>query len=156
MKGEQTAMKPGTTTNTMKAILWDGEVNPVCRDVPVPVPDEGEVLLKVLRAGICGTDLSILGGKHPRAKAPLVLGHELAARVASPCPGVAEGALVTIEPIISCRKCVACRGGFPHVCSTLKLYGIDLPGGMAEYIKVAADRILPVRKGMDPDMVVLA
>jgi len=147
----------------MNAIIWDGESMPVCRTVPIPVPGEGEVLLHILRAGICGTDLSILSGSHPRAEAPLILGHELAARVAALGSGVHEdtraglavGSLVTIEPIITCGECVACKSGFPHVCSSLKLYGIDVPGGMAEFMTVAADRIVPARNGMDPDLVVM-
>lgn len=151
-------------SNMMKALVWEGGVTPVHKKVEIPVPGKNQVLLKVLRAGICGSDLSILGGKHPRAEAPLIMGHELAARVETLGAGVDEdeaaglkpGSLVTIEPIISCGECVACKSGFPHVCSTLKLYGIDVPGGMAEYVAVAADRILPAREGMDPDLVVMA
>lgn len=148
----------------MRALVWEGNDTPVFRNIDKPSAGKGQVLLRILRAGICGTDLSILGGKHPRAKAPLVMGHELAAEVVAlgdsveedETAGLKNGSIVTIEPIISCGECVACKSGFPHVCSTLKLYGIDVPGGMAEYMTVTADRILPARQGMDPDLVVMA
>jgi (R,R)-butanediol dehydrogenase / meso-butanediol dehydrogenase / diacetyl reductase len=142
----------------MKAIVFDGSSTPDIRDVPVPEPDGSECLLRVLRGGICGTDLSILSGKHPRATAPLVLGHEVAARVVTPDAAgtVAEGELVTVEPIISCGRCVACRSGFPHVCQALRLYGIDVDGGFAEYMVASADRVVRAPKSMSPDTLVLA
>ena len=149
--------------DVMKAVLFDGNLQPAVAMVDRPIPTEGEVLLRVLRAGICGTDLSILSGRHPRARAPLVLGHEVAARVyemgataRATHSGLQIGDLVTIEPIISCGQCVACRTGVPHVCSSLRLYGIDLPGGMAEFMTVRADRLVPAPQGMSPEMVVLA
>jgi len=148
---------------TMKAILFDGSAQPAVAVLDRPIPTQNEVLVRVLQAGICGTDLSILAGKHPRARAPLILGHEVAAQVheigetaRSTHPGLQVGDLVTIEPIISCGHCVACRSGVPHVCGSLRLYGIDLPGGMAEFMAVRADRVVPTPHGMSPKMVVLA
>jgi (R,R)-butanediol dehydrogenase / meso-butanediol dehydrogenase / diacetyl reductase len=142
----------------MKAVIFDGSPVPAIADVPVPVPDDNQCLLKVLRGGICGTDLSILSGKHPRATAPLVLGHEIAARVVRPDAAgtLTEGELVTLEPIISCGRCVACRSGYPHVCQKLRLYGIDVDGGLAEFIVVNADRVIRAPETMSPETLVLA
>lgn len=149
----------------MRAVLYEGTETPQVREIPIPTPESGEVLLEILRAGICGTDLSILSGKHPRAAAPLILGHEVAARVVEDrytgSPGehsleLAPGTLVTVEPIISCGKCFACNTGIPHVCRSLQLYGIDLPGGMAEYMVARKDRLIPADPGMVPETVVLA
>lgn len=149
--------------DTMHAVVFDGSATPALHTVQRPSPGNHEVLLRIARAGICGTDLSILSGKHPRAQAPLILGHEIAAvvteigtEVAAHHPEIAAGELVTIEPIVSCGLCIACQTGVPHVCQKLRLFGIDLPGGMAEYMTVAAHRIVRAPVGMSPDMVVLA
>lgn len=162
----------------MTAVVWSGKPNPEVQSVPIPEPAAGEVLLKIHRAGICGTDLSILAGKHPRATAPLIMGHELVGTVASigsngsgtagdldtGVNGVAgaagahlvPGQLVTVEPILSCGTCVACRSGVPHVCRNLRLYGIDLPGGFAQYMAVRADKLIPIPEGLPEDVAVLA
>ena len=151
------------SNGTMNAVVFDGSPTPMVQSVDRPQTASDHVRLKVVRAGICGTDLSILSGKHPRATAPLILGHEIAAYVdeigheaASAYPELQPGDLVTIEPIISCGRCIACKTGVPHVCQKLRLYGIDLPGGMAEFMTVAADRIVRAPVGMPPEMVVLA
>lgn len=140
----------------MQAVIFNGTPTPQVVDVPIPTRERGQVLLRVLRAGICGTDLSILSGKHPRARAPLIMGHEIAAVIeqADADSGFAAGELVTVEPILSCGHCPACRSGVPHVCDTLKLYGIDAPGGMADFMVVATDRVVRVPESLGPDEVV--
>jgi threonine dehydrogenase-like Zn-dependent dehydrogenase len=59
----------------MKAIIWKDIDTIELEDVPVPVPKDNEALIKVTHAGICGSDLTIVSGKHPRAKTPLIPGH---------------------------------------------------------------------------------
>ena len=147
----------------MNAVVWTGADLPEVRDVPEPSPAPTEVLIRVERAGICGTDLSILGGVHPRATAPLILGHELAGRVVatgSEVPAARKRqllqGLVTVEPIVSCGQCGACRRGIGHVCQNLKLYGIDLPGGMAEFVAVRQDLVIPAAPELGAEDVVLA
>ena len=143
----------------MKAIVYNGSPVPVLEDRPVPKPADGQVLLKVIQAGICGTDLSILSGKHPRARSGLILGHEVSARVEEirgQNTGLSVGDLVTVEPILSCGVCIACRSGIPHVCQKLRLYGIDEPGGMAEYLAVDAGTVRPVPNDVPEALAVLA
>lgn len=134
----------------MRAIVYEGVGRAVCKDVPVPALREGWTLIKTAYAGICGSDVTILVGKHPRAKAPLILGHEFSGYISSPHPAHAEGTLVTVFPYLPCGKCERCRFGQFHVCKSLKLIGIDLDGGMAEFVLVPDDAIIPVPDGIDP------
>ena len=136
---------------TMKAAIYSspGIVETVTR--AVPTPGEGEILIKVEATGICGTDLAILAGKHPRAKAPLIMGHEVGGLVeqigGNISAGFAVGDRVTFFPLISCGVCSTCRDGNTYVCENLKLIGIDADGGMADYITVPTASVVPVPSG---------
>ena len=129
----------------MKAIVYHGSNDISLNELPVPEIEEHEVLIKVHYAGICGSDLNIYVGAHPRAKAPLVPGHEFSGVIEDGNGHFAKGTKVTVRPLISCGHCYACENGNSHVCSSLKLYGIDTDGGMAQYVKVPADvvHVLP-------------
>jgi len=129
--------------------LGPNRIEPV--EVPVPSIGSGEALIKVDACGFCGSDLAIVAGLHPRAKAPLTLGHELSGRVVeinSADTRLAVGDLVTLYPLISCGHCYVCRTGNPHVCRNLKLYGFDADGGMAEYVKLPVDNLLKLPDDM--------
>lgn len=116
-------------------------------DTDIPELSGGEVLIKVHKAGICGTDVAIAGGKHPRAKGPLVLGHEFAGEIvkiksAKAGMNLKAGDKVTVYPLLSCGQCWACRNGHRHVCKNLRMIGIDRDGGMAEYAKVPLEMVI--------------
>jgi (R,R)-butanediol dehydrogenase / meso-butanediol dehydrogenase / diacetyl reductase len=108
-------------------------------EIDLPAPGPGEALIEVEVCGICGSDLAIVAGSHPRAKAPLTIGHEFCGRVVAMGGNdggrIREGDRVTLYPLISCGACYVCRNGAPHVCRTLRLYGIDAEGGMAGFVK---------------------
>ncbi|MDW5375402.1 alcohol dehydrogenase catalytic domain-containing protein [Halomonas sp. HP20-15] len=91
--------------------------------------------MRMAYCGVCGTDIGIYSGKHPRAQAPLVLGHEFVGRVEQSVEGsrFAEGDRVVAYPLISCGHCHPCRNGTPHVCANLRLIGIDRDGGMTDH-----------------------
>lgn len=128
----------------MKAIRYQGALQLATEEVPMPAVPEGWGLIRVSYAGICGTDLNIYAGTHPRAKAPLIMGHEFSGRMVNNLPGLPSKTRVTVYPLISCGSCEACKSGNEHVCHTLKLFGIDCDGGMAEYAVVPADKIIPL------------
>jgi (R,R)-butanediol dehydrogenase/meso-butanediol dehydrogenase/diacetyl reductase len=132
----------------MNALVWQGDGVTVT-DVSRPRGGPGRALIDVGFAGICGTDLHICEGVHPRAKPPLVLGHEFAGRLAEPVDGLAKGTLVTVEPLLWCGSCVACRRGARHVCDRLRMIGIDEPGGLAEQVSLPSDLLVPLPSGMD-------
>lgn len=132
----------------MQAAVYQGKENIQVQDWPDPELFTGEVLVQVRYAGICGTDMMIYGGKHPRAVPPRVLGHEIFGSIAEVGPGVdpswKKGMRVAIFPLISCMRCTPCREGNAHVCETLGLIGIDRDGGFATYVKAAQHQLVPI------------
>src|SRR5450756_1346097 len=144
-------------SGTMKAAVWAATDDVVYTDVAMPDVPAGWALVRVAYNGICGTDLAILHGKHPRAKAPLVMGHEMSGWVErAGATGPAAGTLVTVEPLISCGKCKACLTGNSHVCRRLGLYGIDTDGGMAEFVALPPEVLHAVPGSVDPRTAALA
>jgi 2-desacetyl-2-hydroxyethyl bacteriochlorophyllide A dehydrogenase len=107
-------------------------------DRPEPVPGAGEVLVRIRRAGVCGTDLHIFEGTHPYLAYPRVIGHELSGEVAATGPGctIAIGQQVYVIPYLSCGSCVACRRGKTNCCQRIQVLGVHIDGGMADYICV--------------------
>jgi threonine 3-dehydrogenase len=144
-----TADKPatGTTTRktTMKAVV-KGKAGPgvEIRDVPVPAPGPGQILLQVLRAGVCGTDLHIYewdAWASGRMRPPVTVGHEFVGEIVELGAGVTEfrvGERVSCESHIVCEHCVACRTGNGHVCENTRILGVDVNGGWAEFVAVPA------------------
>ena len=141
---------------TMTAVLWTGTDVLEAREVPRPEIPDGWALIEVACTGICGTDLAILHGKHPRAKHGLIPGHEIAGHVVVDAPGSPPiGALVVVEPLISCGVCRACRAGATHVCRQLGLYGIDAPGSLARFVALPPGVLHEVPAGTDPRLAAL-
>jgi threonine 3-dehydrogenase len=109
------------------------------REVPVPTPGPGEVLVRVQSASVCGTDLHIFnwdpwaqGRIHP----PLIPGHEFCGAVAAVGRGVTtvkEGDLVSAEMHVACGKCLQCRTGLAHICQHVRILGVDADGAFAGY-----------------------
>lgn len=128
----------------MKAIVYEKANQVSYREEELPKVDVGSVLLKNYYAGICGTDLNIFAGTHPRAQAPLIMGHEFSATIASEHPLYPIGTRVIVNPLISCGHCIPCQSGQSHVCDDLQLVGIDTAGGMAEYVVVKNEKVIPL------------
>ena len=127
----------------MSALVWAGGRQVTVEERPRPTAEDGQVLVDVAYCGLCGTDLHICAGEHPRARPGIVLGHELSGRLATDAGGLAAGTKVVVDPLLPCGTCPTCRSGRPHTCATLRLVGIDVPGGAAEQVAVPADRVIP-------------
>ncbi len=132
----------------MKGIIYKGPKTIAVEEVATPVAKEGQGLIKVSYAGICGGDLGIYGGTHPRATAPLVMGHEFSGVLQNDTKLHKKGTKVTVNPIISCGHCKMCDMGDGHVCNTLRLLGIDYDGGMSNYAVVDENKIIAVPESM--------
>jgi 2-desacetyl-2-hydroxyethyl bacteriochlorophyllide A dehydrogenase len=143
----------------MRAGVYLGKENIQVQEWPVPKPAAGEVLVRVRYAGICGTDMLIYGGKHPRVVPPRVLGHEVFGSVVEVRPPAdatwKEGERVAVYPLISCGTCAPCREANAHVCEKLGLIGIDVDGGFAEYVKATPDQLVPVPDGVSDEQAAL-
>lgn len=106
----------------------------------IPARGNGEVLLRVSRVGICGTDLHIFTGNQPYLEYPRVMGHELSAVVveAESDSGLVAGDGVYVMPYLSCGHCVACRQGKTNCCVSIKVLGVHRDGALTEYLSVPA------------------
>lgn len=121
---------------TMKAAVCRGRETIAIEEVPVPEPGPGEVLVKVVATGLCGSDVDGFTGQHPMIKWPIILGHECAGVVEKLGPGVEgwkPGDEVAVEPFFTCKKCPACIEGKYNLCVDLKIIGHQVPGSLAEY-----------------------
>jgi (R,R)-butanediol dehydrogenase/meso-butanediol dehydrogenase/diacetyl reductase len=135
------------STGTMRAAQFLGPHQLEVRTVALPIIAEGEALVAIEACGFCGSDLSILAGTHPRAQAPLTVGHELAGRIVKikdNGTGMRAGDRVTVFPLITCGKCHACTHGHSHVCRQLRLFGIDTDGGMAQFARLPVSALIPL------------
>ncbi len=119
-------------------------------DIAEPAaPAAGEVLLRVHRIGICGTDISGYLGKMPFFSYPRIPGHELGVEVLAVGVGVTNVALgdrCSVEPYINCGHCYSCRRGFTNCCETNKTLGVMCDGGMTERILLPARKLHPSKK----------
>ena len=116
-------------------------------EVAEPVPGLGEVLLRIQRIGVCGSDIHVYHGKHPLTTYPVVQGHEFSAvleAVGSGVAGLAPGTKVTSMPQIVCGECAPCRRGDYHICDNLKVQGFQAPGCAQELWVTSAASIVPL------------
>lgn len=111
---------------------------------PPPVRAENEVLVRIRRVGICGTDFHIFKGQHPFLEYPRVMGHELSGTVEESPAGskLRVGESVYIVPYLSCGQCHACRKGLNNACSNIRVLGVHCDGGMTEYLSVPESNVV--------------
>ncbi|MCC7176384.1 MAG: alcohol dehydrogenase catalytic domain-containing protein [Bryobacterales bacterium] len=121
-------------------------------DVPVPVPAPDQVLLRVRRIGVCGSDIHVWHGRHPYTSYPVVQGHEFSAEVAETAAGLAAGTLVTAPPQITCGECLSCRRGDYHICERLKVMGFQAPGVAQEFVALPRSAIMPLPEDFTPEL----
>jgi 2-desacetyl-2-hydroxyethyl bacteriochlorophyllide A dehydrogenase len=149
----------------MKAAVLYGAKDLKLEELQVPTPGEGESLIRIRAAGICGSDLHYYskGSSGPfKPVKSFVLGHEFAGSVESPGgEGFGEGDRVVVEPGIPCFRCFYCRRGRYNLCSNLKFIGTaasipHIDGGFAEYCKVPAVSLHKVPDGLGFEEAALA
>jgi 2-desacetyl-2-hydroxyethyl bacteriochlorophyllide A dehydrogenase len=124
----------------MKAVVCESPGDLRLVDRPLPQAAEGELLLRVRRIGLCGTDMHIFRGTQPYLSYPRVMGHELSGEVVTAPEGSAfqPGDPVYVMPYLSCGRCIACRQGKTNCCTNIQVLGVHRDGGMAEYLALPA------------------
>ena len=119
---------------------------------PIPKPGYNDTLIKITKAGICGTDLHIYNWdkwSEERIKPPVIGGHEFVGEIVEVGKGVKlvkPGDRVSAEGHIVCGVCRFCRTGQAHICEKTQIIGVDTDGCFAEYLKMPAENLWPVTK----------
>ena len=132
----------------MKAIKFDEPWSVACVDVEKPAAREGEALIRIVTAGICGSDIGAFRGTNGLVSYPRVIGHELAG-IVEEIPednknGIKVGDRVVVDPYIYCGHCYPCTIGRTNCCTDLKVLGVHVDGGMAEYFTHPADLLVKI------------
>jgi L-iditol 2-dehydrogenase len=126
-----------------------GEI--IFREIPVPVPGPDQVLIKIKRIGICGSDIHVYHGTHPYTSYPVTQGHEVSGQIVQLGEYVRDlevGQPVTIEPQVFCGRCYPCLHGKYNLCENLKVMGFQTTGTASEYFAVDASKVTPLPEGM--------
>jgi 2-desacetyl-2-hydroxyethyl bacteriochlorophyllide A dehydrogenase len=121
------------------ALTAPGEVKVL--QIPEPIPQNEDILLKVELVGLCGSDLNSYRGMNPLVSYPRVIGHEIAATVLQGNSEFAPGTQVTVSPYTSCGRCASCRRGRPNACQFNQTYGVQRDGAMTELLSVPAEKV---------------
>lgn len=123
-------------------------------EVPTPEPQAGEVLIKIQKIGVCGSDIHVFHGKHPFTSYPVTQGHEVSGEVAALGDGVDKfhvGQKVTIEPQVVCGTCYPCRHGKYNLCEELKVMGFQTTGTASTFFAVGQSKVTPLPDSMSFD-----
>jgi (R,R)-butanediol dehydrogenase/meso-butanediol dehydrogenase/diacetyl reductase len=146
----------------MKAAVYRGPHDIAIEDRPVPrIIDADDVLVRVHRAGICGSDAAEWDHGPVLARPPVVLGHEFMGEIVecgrqATATGLAPGQRVVSGAGVWCGGCEWCAAGRPNLCASYQTLGFHLDGGLAEYVRVPGRTIRPVPDGVDDDAAALA
>ena len=147
---------------SMKAVVKvreaSGHEGTEVREVPVPVPDAAEVLIRVVATAICGTDRHIYNWDPSIQRAvvpPRVYGHEFCGEIVAfgSAPGRGDlrvGDYVSCEMHVVCGDCFQCRTGMGHICKNTRILGLHGDGCFAEYVKVPASNVIPLDATVPP------
>lgn len=122
-------------------------------------PGEGEIAVRIARAGICGSDMHILHGSNPFVTYPRIIGHEFAGVVTALGRGVSHLAIgdhVVADPVISCGNCHPCRIGRSNVCANLQVIGVHRDGGFRSVTILPQENVVKVSPSLGFDVAALA
>ena len=144
----------------MRAVKFPEPWKVECIDIPEPVAKEGEALIKVRSAGICGSDIGAFRGTNPLVSYPRVIGHQVAGEILS-IPednprGLKVGDRVIVDPYLYCGECYPCSIGRTNCCTSLHVLGVHVEGGMCETFAHPADMLWKLPDDMPWDIAPMA
>ncbi len=142
----------GERSGTLRALVYRGPWDIGVETRPDPVPGPGEVVLEVLATGICGSDLHGFTGENGRRFPDQVMGHETVCRVVG--GDYAQDTLVTVNPVLACGECAACKEGQQPRCRTKRVIGVDpaISAAFAELLVAPAANLVPLPAAMKPEL----
>lgn len=140
-------------TENMRRVIVEAVDTFALVEAPVPVPADGEVLVRTTVSGVCGSDTHAAHGKHPFVPLPYAPGHEVVGVVTAVADGVdgwVAGDRVTVEPTLPCGECKMCRTERSNLCENLRFFGCGYEqGGMADYFTIPASRLHRIPDDLD-------
>ena len=140
MESEETAMQK----ETMQQQVMTEPKKISFQEVPIPKPGPNQVLVKIKKIGVCGSDIHVYHGTHPYTSYPVTQGHEVSGQIVELGEYVQDlenGQKVTIEPQVFCGRCYPCLHGKYNLCEKLKVMGFQTTGTASEYFAVDASKV---------------
>ncbi len=138
----------------MRALVYTGQKRLEMRAIDEPTPTADDVLVKVESVGICGSDMHAFLGHDDRRPPPLILGHEAAGVVVT---GEPAGRRVTVNPLVTCGRCAACRSGRENICPDRQIISMHpLPGAFAQLVAIPPDNLFEIPDAISFDAASLA
>src|SRR5580658_8763279 len=133
----------------MRALVWRGRQGLAVVSRRPPASRAGWTRVAPTHVGLCGTDLHICAGTHPRARPGIIIGHEFVGHLLEPAGGLRAGQAVFVKPLLACGSCPACARGLEHTCSRLELLGIDRAGGAAQRALAPVSSLRALPQGLE-------
>ena len=121
------------------------------RDIPIPELEKNDVLIKMMRIGVCGSDIHVYHGKHPYTDYPITQGHEVSGKIekiGSNVKNLKTGDKVTILPQEVCNQCYSCTHGRNHICDNLKVMGFQTTGAGSEFFAIDTEKVIKLPENM--------
>jgi len=141
----------------MKTLICESPGKFEYTETGIPRPEDGEVLVKINKIGICGTDIHAFAGNQAFFSYPRILGHELAGEIAEErsFSAMKTGSRVAVIPYLHCGKCKACLYGKTNCCESLKVLGVHTDGGMREFLSVPAGNLIMTEELTDDEIAII-
>ena len=121
------------------------------QEISIPKINNNEVLVKIMRIGICGSDIHVYHGEHPYTEYPVTQGHEISGKIekiGSKVQGFKLNDKVTIQPQVVCEECYQCTHGKYHICDDLKVMGFQTTGAGSEFFVVNSEKLIKLPSDM--------
>lgn len=122
------------------------------REVDSPVLQDGYAIVETVYCGVCGSDLHVYEGKHPKVKPPAALGHEAVGyvkKISSLTSDLKVGDKVAVVPLIGCKDCKYCKLDYPNLCVNRTVVGFQVPGCLADEVAIPVENLIKLQDDYD-------